>query len=168
MRQLWPDLVIITAMSDLVVQGSGTPGSLVSIYFGAACDGDVGHHEREDTLRSDNGSGDGDAGGGRQSGRKRDRLSGTEGGVWYLLDDPVQEVGHSRHHGGSSSLTALDAPGHDPDTLVTLPGLVDDAAPAVPLQVADCVSLFGDDNVHIASRVWRRLRFGDAHHGVRY
>ena len=34
-----------------------------------------------------------------------------------------------------ASLTALYTPGYNPHTLVILPGLVDDATPAVPLQV---------------------------------
>ena len=54
--------------------------------------------------------------------------------------DPVQEDSDPGHDGGFSTLTALDAPGHNTDSLVTpTTSQVDDAAAAVALQQEDTV-----------------------------
>ena len=55
----------------------------------------------------------------------------TRGRVGYLLVDPVQEECDPSHDGGGSGQTSLYAPGHDPDGVVVVSVLEDDAAPAV-------------------------------------
>ena len=55
----------------------------------------------------------------------------TRGRVGYFLVDPVEEECDPGHDGGGSGQTSLYAPGHDPDGVVVVSVLEDDAAPAV-------------------------------------
>ena len=74
------------------------------------------------------GSGDTSSRGGRGHG---DGGARTRGRVGYFLVDPVEEECDPGHDGGGSGQTSLYAPGHDPDGVVVVSVLEDDAAPAV-------------------------------------